>query len=837
MRPASFRRRAITGILLLCVTGLDILPTAVLWVLQAAGMHAVRASMEWWNEQVDGFVYTALWESHYLSGLIACLMAFLLLWAAPRQAPASARMKHALLAGAALASAAGGAIYVAFVFGIFLIGWTAVALAKRWRRETAVLTGAGLAGMALSLPFALSLRGPALGGPPLQFWIRPFYPVQALFEGQTIGKGWVLPLANALALPLNYFLELGFFLAAALVWWQQHRASGRPLTRTEAATWLMIATSAVTCTFLRSSVIGNNDLGWRGFLIAQFGLLLLAVDVLSDWNANTGRDGRAFLTVLLVLGAAGSAYELAINRFFPLLADGGIIQTYPWLAPDRQAGRRNYAQREAGAWAAASTPPTAMVQFNPHTDTQNTSALLYSDRPMLAGNETCLSTFGGDPALCAGLIATLDRVYPPAGQAARQTSKASAARSPSASSRPAIPTPPGPIVTVGSGRRRRSSPTVMCACFVARIPRPRRSANAATEGSGLVQSTSVTLRSPSVSSSCRLPSSHFRSPSAFHRSPPPSVLTLPTVIAVDQLRKTYGQIAAVNDISFTAQSGEIFGLLGPNGAGKTTAIGCISGLLTPTSGHVRIMGHDVVREGAAARRLLGVVPQEISLYEDLSALENLAYWGGTQGMRNPLLRQRIQEVLAITGLEDRSREPVKQFSGGMRRRLNFACGIVHQPKVVLLDEPTVGVDPQSRVRLLELVRAQAQAGACVLYTTHYMEEAETLCHRLAIVDHGNIIAAGTLPELRALLAERDLLRLAGIFQPEAARAALQHLDHIEILQADENLLILSLPEASRRLPAIFSALAAAGAEVRGTTLTQPSLESLFIKLTGKELRE
>jgi hypothetical protein len=242
--------------------------------------------------------------------------------------------------------------------------------------------------------------------------------VQALFEGQTIGKGWVLPLANALALPLNYFLELGFFLAAALVWWQQHRASGRPLTRTEAATWLMIATSAVTCTFLRSSVIGNNDLGWRGFLIAQFGLLLLAVDVLSDWNANTGRDGRAFLTVLLVLGAAGSAYELAINRFFPLLADGGIIQTYPWLAPDRQAGRRNYAQREAGAWAAASTPPTAMVQFNPHTDTQNTSALLYSDRPMLAGNETCLSTFGGDPALCAGLIATLDRVYPPAGQAA-----------------------------------------------------------------------------------------------------------------------------------------------------------------------------------------------------------------------------------------------------------------------------------------------------------------------------------------------------------------------------------------------------------------------------------
>jgi ABC-2 type transport system ATP-binding protein len=309
------------------------------------------------------------------------------------------------------------------------------------------------------------------------------------------------------------------------------------------------------------------------------------------------------------------------------------------------------------------------------------------------------------------------------------------------------------------------------------------------------------------------------------------------VIEVEQLRKTYGDLTAVNDITFTAHPGEIFGLLGPNGAGKTTTIGCISGLLTPTAGHVRILGHDVVREGAAARRVLGVVPQEISLYEDLSAVENLSYWGGAQGLRNPLLRERIRTVLEITGLQDRTREPVKQFSGGMRRRLNFACGIVHQPKVLLLDEPTVGVDPQSRVRLLDLVRAQAQSGACVLYTTHYMEEAETLCHRVAVVDRGRMIAAGTLAELRSLLSERDLLRLSGVFQSESARAALERLDHIEILQADESLLILALPEASRRLQAIFSALAAAGADVRGATLTQPNLESLFIKLTGKELRE
>jgi ABC-2 type transport system ATP-binding protein len=232
-----------------------------------------------------------------------------------------------------------------------------------------------------------------------------------------------------------------------------------------------------------------------------------------------------------------------------------------------------------------------------------------------------------------------------------------------------------------------------------------------------------------------------------------------------------------------------------------------------------------------------VVPQEIALYEDLSARDNLDYWGGAQGMRNPKLRERIQQVLDLTGLQDRAREPVKQFSGGMKRRLNFACGILHSPKVLLLDEPTVGVDPQSRVRLLDLVRAQAQAGTCVLYTTHYMEEAEALCDRLAIVDHGKIIAAGTLAELRSMLAERDLLRLTGLFAPQAARAAMQQIDSVEILQGDESLLLLSLPGASEKLPAIFAALAGAGAEVRGTTLTQPSLESLFIKLTGKELRE
>lgn len=309
------------------------------------------------------------------------------------------------------------------------------------------------------------------------------------------------------------------------------------------------------------------------------------------------------------------------------------------------------------------------------------------------------------------------------------------------------------------------------------------------------------------------------------------------MIEVIGLRKMFGDLPAVDGVSLTAPSGAIFGLLGPNGAGKTTTLSCISGLLTPTSGTIRVRGFDVVREGTAARRSLGVVPQDIALYEDLSALENLAYWGGAQGMRKAEMRERSREVLALTGLGDRAREPVKRFSGGMKRRLNLACGIIHRPEVVLLDEPTVGVDPQSRVRLLELVRDLASAGACVLYTTHYLEEAESLCDRLAVVDRGKVIAQGTLAELRDLVGERDLLRFTGSFRPEATRRALRPLGGVEVLQADEGQLVLSMAEASGRLPALFAALGTARAEVRGTTLTQPSLESLFIKLTGKELRE
>ncbi len=308
------------------------------------------------------------------------------------------------------------------------------------------------------------------------------------------------------------------------------------------------------------------------------------------------------------------------------------------------------------------------------------------------------------------------------------------------------------------------------------------------------------------------------------------------MLQVDNLRKTFGGTVAVDGITFQAEAGEIFGLLGPNGAGKTTTLNCICGLLVPDSGQIHVLGHDIVQRGAAARRPLGVVPQDLALYDDLSARENLEYWGAVCGLRGSDLRKRSGEVLDAIGLQDRAQEAIKRFSGGMKRRLNFGCGVMHRPRLLLLDEPTVGVDPQSRVRLLDLVREQARQGACVLYTTHYMEEAEMLCNRLAIVDSGKIIAQGTLAELRARMGERDLLRLSGSF-PESASGALAALGDIEVLQADRVHIVLATPAASRRLPAIFAALDSVGAEIRDTILTQPTLESLFIKLTGKELRE
>ena len=313
------------------------------------------------------------------------------------------------------------------------------------------------------------------------------------------------------------------------------------------------------------------------------------------------------------------------------------------------------------------------------------------------------------------------------------------------------------------------------------------------------------------------------------------------MLLVENLVKNYGELAAVDDVSFEAGAGTVFGLLGPNGAGKSTAINCISGLLTPTAGRIAVNGHDVVKDGKAARVSLGIVPQELALYEDLPAIENLRYWGKAYGLRGKALVDRVATVLETIGLADRAKDVPKEFSGGMKRRLNFGCGVVHEPKVLLLDEPTVGVDPQSRAKLFELVEAARAGGACVLYTTHYMEEAERLCDSLAIIDHGRIIAEGTVAELKSQLGARDALQLTGHFPAEATDRAVEALGadigDLELLSRAEDSLLLTLSNASRHLPGIFAAISNAGGNVTETSLRSPNLETLFLLLTGKELRE
>ena len=313
------------------------------------------------------------------------------------------------------------------------------------------------------------------------------------------------------------------------------------------------------------------------------------------------------------------------------------------------------------------------------------------------------------------------------------------------------------------------------------------------------------------------------------------------MLNVENLVKQYGDLTAVDTISFEAGEGSVFGLLGPNGAGKSTAINCISGLLPPTSGRIAVSGHDIIKDGKAARQSLGVVPQELALYEDLPAIDNLRYWGKAYGLRGKVLDDRVTEVLGHIGLADRAKDLPKKFSGGMKRRLNFGCGIVHKPKVLLLDEPTVGVDPQSRAKLFDLVETERNEGACVLYTTHYMEEAERLCDSLAIIDRGKLIAQGTVAELKSQLGARDALQLTGEFPAEASKAAIEtladNISDLEILTQDDNTLLLTLSSASQHLPAIFAAVAGAGGSVSETSLRSPNLETLFLLLTGKELRE
>ncbi len=307
------------------------------------------------------------------------------------------------------------------------------------------------------------------------------------------------------------------------------------------------------------------------------------------------------------------------------------------------------------------------------------------------------------------------------------------------------------------------------------------------------------------------------------------------MIEVKNLSKSFGAFEAVKGISFTASTGQIFGLLGPNGAGKSTTINCISGLVKATSGSVSINNFNIATQAVKAKQSLGIVPQELALYDDLSAHENLSFWGSAYGLSGKTLENRIQEVLLDVGLESRQKEPVKQFSGGMKRRLNFACAILHKPSALLLDEPTVGVDPQSREHLLQATIKLKEAGTAVIYTTHYMEEAERLCDQLLIMDKGQVIAAGTVEALRQQMGERDLITLKGRYQEGANMQLLEDIG-AQVLELSHQEVRILIPEASKCLTKVLESVAKIG-KVHQVNIQQANLESLFIKLTGRALRD
>ena len=311
------------------------------------------------------------------------------------------------------------------------------------------------------------------------------------------------------------------------------------------------------------------------------------------------------------------------------------------------------------------------------------------------------------------------------------------------------------------------------------------------------------------------------------------------ILEAHNLVKHYGTFAAVQGVSFQMNAGEIFSLLGPNGAGKSTIIGMLSTLLPPTSGTATIGGHSIIKHPMAVRRLIGVVPQEIALYDDLSGRENLRFWGQMYGMRGRPLRQRMDEVLAQVGLSDKATQPVKTYSGGMKRRLNIGVGLLHRPRLVFMDEPTVGLDPQSRRAILDMVRDLNRHGMSVLYTTHYMEEAAALSDRVGIIDHGKLIALGTQKQLTQQVGQSDTLRLqVGEDQHVAALAhALQAVPGVQQVSASGQHVVLIVPSAATALVAVVSKANEIGVKIRAVDIQEPNLEAVFLHLTGRALRD
>ena len=311
---------------------------------------------------------------------------------------------------------------------------------------------------------------------------------------------------------------------------------------------------------------------------------------------------------------------------------------------------------------------------------------------------------------------------------------------------------------------------------------------------------------------------------------------LPAIEVLD-LHKSFGETHAVQGVSFDVQQGEIFSLLGPNGAGKTTTISMLCCLLRPNDGDARVMGHSIRTDAMGVKSVLGVVPQDLALYEDLTARENLTFWGKMYGLRGSGLRSRVDEVLDIIGLRERANERVGKYSGGMKRRVNIGVALLHKPKVIFMDEPTVGIDPQSRRNILDSVVALKDQGMTVLYTTHYMEEAQELSDHIAIMDHGKLMAYGTNEDLVKLVGQQTRIDLTLNVDASRVLDTWRTLEGVTRVSAEDGKISVLVEDSNIVLPRLFESAAKLFTRITSVDIQEPNLEAVFLHLTGRALRD
>lgn len=309
------------------------------------------------------------------------------------------------------------------------------------------------------------------------------------------------------------------------------------------------------------------------------------------------------------------------------------------------------------------------------------------------------------------------------------------------------------------------------------------------------------------------------------------------VIEIKDLVKKYDDNIAVDNINLSIEEGEIYGILGPNGAGKSTTISIVCSLLHPSSGDVKILGEDIKKNSLKVKKFLGLVPQSIAVYSDFTAYENVKFFGELYGLRGDKLKESIEKSLEFTGLLEVKNKKAKEFSGGMLRRLNIACAITHNPKILIMDEPTVGIDPQSRNHIMQSVKELNKQGVTIVYTTHYMEEAEALCSKIAIIDKGKIIVEGSKEELKDMVSDKRILNIGLDDIYEVNIEALRNIEGVLDINIDENNLIITSSKDVNNLDKIIKVVSEQNIKITDLGFKEITLETVFLSLTGKKLRD